>query len=97
MTILTVGEREVLSNRIDLKACLSVFNHVISHGDRSDESYVFQEFTAWSDFDGYTCFLKYRDVTLTMMFHGKYDLDYPNRDELVLFEKQISQFTLRNR
>lgn len=86
-----------MSNRIDLKACLSVFNHVLSHGDRNDENYVFQGFTAWSDFDGYTCFLKYREVTLTMMFHGKYEIDYPNREELVAFENKIAQFALGSR
>ncbi len=83
-----------MNSRLDVKVCLSVFNHILSHGEQCDGNYVFQGFKAWSDFDGYTCFLNYSNVTLTMMFHGKYEVDYPNRDELILFENKINQFSL---
>ena len=84
-----------MNSRFDVKVCLSVFNHIVSHGKKNDENYVFQGFTAWSDFDGYTCFLSYNNVTLTMMFHGKYEVDYKNKDELLLFENKINQFFLK--
>jgi hypothetical protein len=85
-----------MSSRLDIKTCLSVFNHVLSRGEKNDDNYIFQGLTAWSDFDGYNCFLSHNNVTLTMMFHGKYHLDYPSRDELNVFEDKIKVFSQKN-
>jgi len=83
-----------LQNSIDLKTCLRVFNEITSKGTRSEHYFEYQGFKAWSDFDGYTCFLQYNQVTMTLMFHGKYEIDSPGKEALAAFEQKLTQFAL---
>ena len=41
-----------------------------------DNKYQLGEMFAWHDYDGYTCWLSYRDVTVTLMFHGSLKIEY---------------------
>lgn len=83
-----------MHNSIDLKTCLRVFNETINKGERCGDYYEYHDFKAWSDFDGYTCFLQYNRVTITLMFHGKYEIDYPDKEQLAAFEQKLMQFVL---
>ena len=83
-----------MQNSIDLKTCLRVFNEITSKGERCDHYFEYHGFKAWSDFDGYTCFLQYNQVTMTLMFHGKYEIDCPSKDALAAFEQKLMQFAL---
>ena len=86
-----------MQNLLDLKNCLSIFDHVLSKGEKVDGGYMFDGLKAWHDFDGYQCYLYYDKVTLTMMFHGKYDVDYPDKAHLDAFEKKLSRFNIKLR
>ncbi|MBM7071872.1 DUF3081 family protein [Shewanella sp. 202IG2-18] len=80
-----------MENQIDVKHCLNVFNLVRTHGEKHQSVYSFKGFKAWTDFDGYTCYLQYGNATLTLLFHGKYHFDYSSHHDFDLFMKKISQ------
>ena len=82
-----------MKNSIDLKTCLSVYDRVMSEGKNSGEYREFKGLRAWTDFDGYHCFLQFKDVTVTLMFHGKYDVQFENADSLKMFEKKLIDVT----
>ncbi|SET17425.1 DUF3081 family protein [Thalassotalea agarivorans] len=81
-----------MQNSFDLKTCLMAYNKIIDYGEKDGEVYRLNGFSAWSDFDGYHCFIQYRTVLLTLMFHGKYALDYELKDDLTQFEKHLVKF-----
>jgi hypothetical protein len=69
---------------------LRVFNLITTKGRRFDGAYEFSDIRASHDFDGYTCWLAYKDLTVTLLFHGSYDFDYQHEDTLTVFFKKIS-------
>lgn len=69
---------------------LEVFNLITTEGSRCDGVYEFEGIRAANDFDGYTCWLAYKDLTITLLFHGKYDFDYKDKDTLKVFFKKIA-------
>jgi len=78
-----------MKNSIDLKRCLSVFNIIIEKGDKRGSEFEYHGIYAWHDFDGYTCFMKYKQMTLSLFFHGKYDITFDNESDLHEFEKKL--------
>ncbi|QYK02883.1 DUF3081 family protein [Shewanella psychrotolerans] len=76
---------------INLTRALHAYGAITSKGTKGNNAYVYQGVTAWSDFDGYTCYIQFNKVTLTLLFHGKYLLDYPNQTELSLFLKKLNK------
>ena len=83
-----------MKNSIDLKRCLLIFDKVLSLGEKQGEKHHYLGLVAWTDFDGYTCFLAFNNVTLTMMFHGKYEIEFADQDSLTKFEKKLAHFEL---
>ncbi|MBC3767630.1 DUF3081 family protein [Neptunicella marina] len=79
-----------MQNELDTKQALKVFNLVCEKGEKRDEHYFYQGLEAWHDFDGYTCYLKFNQATLTLYFHGKYNLDYADNGELESLFKKIA-------
>ncbi|MEZ8855792.1 DUF3081 domain-containing protein [Vibrio atlanticus] len=63
-------------SRITIKEFLRVFDYLRSTGEQLDNKYQLGEMFAWHDYDGYTCWLSYRDVTVTLMFHGSLKIEY---------------------
>ncbi|QYJ84745.1 DUF3081 domain-containing protein [Shewanella mesophila] len=76
---------------INLTRVLYAYGAITSKGSKGNNTYVYQGVTAWSDFDGYTCYIQFNKVTLTLLFHGKYLLDYPSQSELSLFLKKLNK------
>ena len=75
---------------------LALFNHLISLGDRKGDRYHLAELSAWYDYDGYTCYLGYQDLTMTIYFHNKYAYDYQDKQTLSSFEKMVEQYHVSN-
>ncbi len=78
--------------QLTTKDFLRVFEHIISKGENKGDKHQLGELSAWQDFDGYTCWLSYRDVTVTLMFHGKLKVDYEkmdNYDDLLMRCRRI--------
>ncbi|MEZ9593108.1 DUF3081 family protein [Shewanella sp. 10N.261.52.F9] len=64
---------------MSLSKHLFVFNHVLSNGTRLDGKYYLDGLTAWHDLDGYTCYLGYQDLVMTLFFHGRFAYEYQKR------------------
>ena len=82
-----------MKNSIDLKRCLSVYDKITTNGELRDGKYHYQGMEAWTDFDGYTCYLLYADVTVTLMFHGKYDVQFKDNDSLKRFDNKLHELS----
>ncbi|NVK23363.1 MAG: DUF3081 family protein [Gammaproteobacteria bacterium] len=79
---------------MQLSEHLYLFNHIVSNGKKVDDKYSLNELTAWHDLDGYSCFMGYKDVTLSLYFHGRFSFDYEDSKSLLEF-KELSQTLYR--
>lgn len=70
---------------------LSVFNHIIEQGDKRDSKYHSHGLSAWHDFEGYTCYLGYEGLTMTIYFHNKYAYESPSSKTKAEFETLIDK------
>jgi len=70
---------------------LHLFNVVSTLGEKVNGGYEYQSIRAWHDFDGYTCWLKYKDLTVTLLFHNKYKIDYQSEDTVNIFLKKVDK------
>jgi len=77
-------------NRLKKQNLLRIFDLVTTKGCKLKEVYELSGIRASYDFDGYTCFLAYKDLTITLLFHGLYDFDYQQKETLDIFFKKIS-------
>lgn len=80
-----------MKNSLNLIKYLNIYNLITRCGEYQDGKYIYQQVEAWQDFDGYTCFLSFNDVTLTMMFHGRYDVSSPNDMAYHSFIKKLDE------
>jgi hypothetical protein len=80
-----------LSNYLDL------FNQILSRGDNCDGKFYFDEFSAWHDFDGYTCYIKYKDLTMTISFHSQFSFEYQENTTLSDFTCWVDEYQKMNR
>jgi DUF3081 family protein len=78
-------------HQITLMDNLSAFNEIITKGERVDSEYQLSGVKAWHDYDGYTCYIGYKDLTLTLLFHGKLSMDYQNKKTLAEFYDKIKK------
>lgn len=74
---------------MNLSLHLNVYNHIVSHGEKQAESYVLGELSAWHDFDGYTCYIGYKDLVMTLYFHSRFSYDYENDETYKAFSLLI--------
>ncbi|WP_026971362.1 DUF3081 domain-containing protein [Aliagarivorans marinus] len=65
-----------MDSRLTIRDFLRVFDLVSSNGTKQQSKYQLDGLSAWHDFDGYTCWLGYKDVTVTLMFHGSLKIEY---------------------
>jgi hypothetical protein len=79
-----------MRNNLDQKQFLKAFNTIIEKGDKIEGNYLFNDVKAWHDYDGYCCYISYNNVEITLMFHGKYLLDYKDEGLLESFINKIS-------
>ena len=78
-------------HQITLMDNLSAFNEIITKGERVDSEYQLSGVKAWHDYDGYTCYIGYKDLTLTLLFHGKLSMDYQDKKTLAEFYDKIEK------
>ena len=76
-------------DRIKKQNLLQIFNLITTKGNKKDGVYALSGITASQDFDGYTCWLAYKDLTITLLFHGSYDFDYQKDNTLEIFFNKI--------
>ncbi|MFC0119561.1 DUF3081 family protein [Pseudoalteromonas xiamenensis] len=78
-----------MKNEIDSKTLLLVYEHIQLHGELVDEGKMLNGVTAFSDFDGYTLYLKTNGAQLRFGFHNTYHLDYEKEDQKLVFMDAI--------
>ena len=81
-----------MSNK-NMSGYLYVFNHVLSNGIKQQGKFHFGELTAWHDFDGYTCYIGYKDLTMSLYFHSRY-FEYQEKATLKAFKLLIDKTVL---
>jgi len=74
---------------MNLSNHLYVFNHLTSHGELKAGKYYLNELIAWHDVDGYTCYIGYKDLTMSLLFHSRYFFDYTEEATLTEFTELI--------
>ncbi|MEH6451432.1 MAG: DUF3081 domain-containing protein [Psychromonas sp.] len=77
-------------NKDKKRNLLQVFELITSKGTKVNGVYELVGIRASHDFDGYTCWLAYKDLTVSLLFHGKYHFDYKDEDTLKVFFNKIS-------
>lgn len=65
-----------MKNELDSKMILRVFEFINQHGESVENRKCFDGVYAFTDYDGYTIYLKSSNVTLSLGFHNTYHLDY---------------------
>lgn len=80
-----------MKNSVNLIEYLNAYNLVCKEGEKNEQGYTYMGLIAWQDFDGYTCYLSDSSVTMTFLFHGKYQMDYETKDELEKFTKKVTR------
>jgi len=76
---------------MNLSNHLYVFNHLISHGELREGKYHLNELIAWHDVDGYTCYIGYKDLTMSLLFHSRFLYDYEDEATLSAFNLLIDE------
>lgn len=78
---------------VDAHTALLAFEIIRTKGDQKNGEYLYEGFTASTDFDGYTVFIKDNKVSLTLMFHNKYDVQFEKREDLDKFLDRLYAIT----
>jgi hypothetical protein len=80
----------MINNTLTTRDFLRIFDLISTNGIKSNGAYEFLGIRAWHDFDGYTCWLAYNDLTITMLFHGKFSIEYEDEDTFNKFNKKVN-------
>jgi len=80
----------MINNTLTNRDFLSLFNLILSKGIKIESTYELSGIQAWSDFDGYTCWLSYKDLTITLLFHSKFDVDFEKKETFEEFYKKAN-------
>jgi len=70
---------------------LYIFNQIVTDGDAREGRFYLDEFSAWHDFDGYTCYIGYKDLTMTLYFHNRFSFDYSDKATLNKFNQLVEK------
>ena len=57
----------MINNTLTTRDFLRIFDLISTNGIKSNGAYEFRGIRAWHDFDGYTCWLAYNDLTITIL------------------------------
>jgi len=80
----------MINNTLTNRDFLRLFNLISTKGTKLESTYEFSGIRAWNDFDGYTCWLSYKDLTITILFHGKFDVEFEHKDTFNEFYKKAN-------
>lgn len=89
-----------MKNELDVQRILLLYNKIVKYGEKpshNDSSqrlipeYKLGGLTAISDFEGYTLEITDGRVTLSLLFHNKYQFDYPDEAALDNFMGRLDE------
>ncbi|PKI17332.1 DUF3081 family protein [Colwellia sp. 12G3] len=70
---------------INISHYLYVFNHLLDKGVNREGKRHCGELSVWHDMDGYTCYIGYKDLTMSLYFHNRFAYDYQDESTLKAF------------
>lgn len=76
---------------------LEIFNVITTKGKKQNNGYEYEGIRAWHDYDGYTCWLAFQDVTITLFFHNKFQVEYDKEETFHLFTRKIVQILFKHK
>lgn len=76
-----------MNDQLQTRDFLHVFDLVSTQGRKQGGVCEFLGIKAWHDFDGYTCWLAYKDLTVTLLFHGKLSIECKHDETLSEFKR----------
>lgn len=65
-----------MNNELDSNQLLQAYNIVMEYGEPTEIGKQYQGIEAFSDYDGYSIYLRGKGVQLKLGFHNTYHLDY---------------------
>jgi hypothetical protein len=80
----------MINNTFSNRDFLQIFDLISTKGVKSEGSYEFLGIKALHDFDGYTCWITYKDLTITLLFHGKFSVEYKHEDTFNEFNNKMN-------
>lgn len=84
------------NNILKYKDFLYIFNLIQTKGTKLGSEYEFLGIRAQHDFDGYTCSLTYKDLTITLFFHSKFDVQFDKKETFNEFYKKVNSLIALN-
>ena len=86
-----------MRDKIDIRVVLRAIARIQAKGKPGlDDAMVYRGLELRSDYDGYTVVISNADVTLTVLFHNKYELTFRNRPALDDFYETIKKIAMEN-
>ena len=79
----------MMKNDIDSKFVLTVFDKIITHGEKNGDEHFLMGIKVFTDFDGYTLFIEDALVKLNFGFHNQYHFDYEKEEHFEKFVKKL--------
>ncbi|KGJ88465.1 DUF3081 family protein [Colwellia psychrerythraea] len=84
------------NNTLNYRDLLLIFNLIQTKGVKLSSAYELLGINAQHDFDGYTCWLTYKDLTVTLLFHGKFDVQFDKKDTFNEFYTKVNSMIALN-
>lgn len=84
------------NNILKYRDYLRIFDLISTKGTKLGCEYEFVGIRAQHDFDGYTCWIAYKDLTVTLLFHGKFEVQFDRKDTFNEFYRKANSLIALN-
>ena len=86
-----------MKDKIDIRTVLRGVACIQVKGtSAAGDGLIYRGLTLHSDYDGYTVVLSNGQVTLTVLFHNKYELNFKNRPALDDFYETVKKIAMES-
>ncbi|WP_100751756.1 DUF3081 domain-containing protein [Vibrio salilacus] len=79
-----------MKNQLDPGKILQAYETVMSNGTPTALGRIYQGIEAFTDYDGYTVYMRGNGVELKIGFHNTYHLDYDQEHQKESFLKKVA-------
>ncbi|MGC9422999.1 MULTISPECIES: DUF3081 domain-containing protein [Vibrio] len=79
-----------MKNELEPSKILQAYESIMTHGTPTEYGKIYQGVEAFSDYDGYTVYMRGNGVELKVGFHNTYHLDYDQEHLRDSFLKKIA-------
>jgi len=79
-----------MKNELDPTKILHAYETIIEHGTPTEHGKIYEGVEAFSDYDGYSIYLRGNGVELKVGFHNTYHLEYNQEHLKETFLKKVA-------